>query len=499
MPKIRIKEIDTTGINSLPSTSNVVYIPGAASVAVEPVLFTSPRKFKAALDAEGTKYIPDDSSKLAYHLLTLGLQVLYEGFVLGDGSGLPEDMRDVSYTVEMNARDDELVFTADGVSYAINAARDTAGWVIDSVQSTASITTTSGIPSFTGFNGLVITLDFVTNKAMYTKQYDLSGKPAVNWAKLEDKATYDIRFLTTGAYRCPNEDMIRCAAKRVDAVALLDCAIKETSAANCRSQFDELLSSIINLETGEYINVNEFMESTTPVTVDPLSFAAAFTPYWKGIISGPDGAVTMSEVPASFGYLIAYARSIQNNPVWYAAAGSFRGLIPELVSVGVEYSSADIEVLQARAKDQEVALDDEGDNVGYAINPIAFVRPFGHIVWGNRTARFNKPVEGVGVTKATSFLNCRVLSTEVAKQLYMAARKYTFEQNSTVLWTNFRSEVTPTLDKMESGNGILGYTFSRVATEKKARLKAKVTLIPIEGVEDFDVDIEMTDNIAISE
>ena len=177
---------------------------------------------------------------------------------------------------------------------------------------------------------------------------------------------------------------------------------------------------------------------------------------------------------------------------------SFRGLIPELISVGVEYSTADIEVLQARAKDQEVALDDAGDNVGIAINPIALVKPFGHIVWGNRTLRFNAESNNVGVTKATSFLNCRVLGTEVAKQLYNAARKYTFEQNSVVLWTNFRAEVTPTLDRMESGNGILGYTFKKVATDKKARLAAKVALIPIEGIEDFDMDIEMTDNISIS-
>ena len=87
----------------------------------------------------------------------------------------------------------------------------------------------------------------------------------------------------------------------------------------------------------------------------------------------------------------------------------------------------------------------------------------------------------------------------MAKTAYNAARKYTFEQNSEVLWLNFTSQLLPLLERMETGNGILDYTITRVATNKKARLAARITLIPIEAVEDFDIEIELTDSISISE
>ena len=500
MPKIRIHETDTTGI-SVPSIPNIVYIPGNAVKDVAPVLYTNARAFEKAFK-ENDNLIVDDSANLAHHLLTLGMSVLYEGFAASESA----EGKEVKVTYAMTADGDELKFAISGIEYTINAARSEVSYTVESEEEesgeqtvTAVISATAGVYGATLADSLEVKFDFVDNNVIYTKTYDLSGKPSIDWKKLEDKAIYDVRFLTTGAFRCPSIDMIKCAAKRVDAVALIDCGDleAESGAVSCRTWFDNFLSGIINVETGEYNSA--ILDEVASSTSDPLAFAAAFAPSWNGTIHGLEGDVAIENIPASFGYLIAFARSIQNNPIWYAAAGSFRGLIPELESVAYEYTTADIEILQARAKDVEVALDGEGDNVGYAINPIALVRPFGHIVWGNRTLRFNEEVDEVGVLKATSFLNCRVLATEVAKAIYNAARKYTFEQNSVVLWANFRSEITPLLDRMESGNGVLGYTLKRVATNKRARLAAKVTLIPIEGVEDFDVEIEMADNIAVSE
>ena len=312
--------------------------------------------------------------------------------------------------------------------------------------------------------------------------------PNIDWDKLADKALYDIRFLTTGEFFAPSKKMVECAAKRCDAVALLDSKEKEVKAVR------------LDLETkvGKTFDVLD-------TTSDPRSFAAAFAPTLSMNLmalteDGEEIVKLFEHVPASFGYLCAFATSVQSNPVWYAAAGSFRGIIPELAGVDKDYSTAEIEMLQARAKNDEVALDDSGDNVGIAINPIAYVRPFGHIVWGNRTFRDNASNDdGTGLLKATSFLNCRIISSEVAKTAYNAARKYTFEQNSEVLWLNFTSQLLPLLERMETGNGILDYTITRVATNKKARLAARITLIPIEAVEDFDIEIELTDSISISE
>ena len=46
MPKIKITEVDNTGVTLLPEVSNTVYIPGMAAEAFEPELFTSVSSFK---------------------------------------------------------------------------------------------------------------------------------------------------------------------------------------------------------------------------------------------------------------------------------------------------------------------------------------------------------------------------------------------------------------------------------------------------------------------
>lgn len=399
MPKIRIREVDNTGTPNLGAIPNIVYIPGKAVEAFEPVLYTSAKAFKK--DFDDGKFVEDLSAKMAYQLLKYGMQVLYEGFVVEE--------------------------VASGVNPTIN----------------------------------------------------------VDWSKLEDKALYDIRFLTTGGYWCPTKEMVACAAKRCDAIALLDT--RDVEVESVRLWIEALATEVKTAWEGN-------------TTSEPMSFAASFVPTIKVNIIGLDDSVSEEWCPASFGYLCAYAQSVQTNPIWYAAAGSYRGVIPGLVDVLKKYTTAEVEILQARAKDEEVALGDKGDNVGIAINPIVYQRPFGVLVWGNRTSRDNQEDEdGTGLVKATSFLNVRLLATEVAKTAYNAARKYTFEQNSEVLWTNFTSRIIPTLEKMSTGNGILDYTIARVPTTKKARLAAKITLVPIEAVEDFDIEIELADEISITE
>lgn len=395
MPKIKITEIDNTGVVSQQAIANTVYIPGEIANGGEksaPKLFITKKAFNDATDYEPNCL----SHRLAEHLLDLGMYVLYEGVEVED---------DV---------------------------------------------------------------------------------PVIDWDKLIDKTLYDIRFLTTGQFASPSQKMIQCAAKRGDCIALLDHPQDTTTLSQ-----DDTFNSVVE-------KVRAFFDAFKTVTVakaDAPSFAAAFTPWFKSTnetLLAEDEDV--ADIPASFGYLFAYANSLRTYPEWYAVAGSFRGIINELVDVDYAFTSSDIEILQARSVEEDVDLDELGDNVGNAINPIAMVRPFGYIVYGNRTFKTND-----GDTKATSFLNVRNLVCAVKKALYNAARKYTFEQNSNVLWINFQAQITPLLDKMKSGNGIFGYRFTRIQTDKKARLKARLTIIPIEAVEDFELEVELADSLEVAE
>lgn len=305
---------------------------------------------------------------------------------------------------------------------------------------------------------------------------------------LKDKSLFDIRFLTSGIDVANNENLIKVANERQDCIALIN--LDETAA-----DFDYKVATIRA----------EFEKN-------PSVYAAGFTPWFYSehptLIKGVEDLTTVNDkpdtkeaekvaIPAAYGYLFAYGRMLANNAAeWQAVAGPERGIIPELSDVCYTYSYKDVEILQARAAEGLVELDDAKDNVGVAINPIAWVRPNGYILYGNRTLKKN---DAKKKTTAQSFLNIRNGINAIKKVMYDAGRTFVFEQNTEVLWTNFKNYITPLLDRMQSSDGLLGYTFVKVATDAKARLKAKLTVIPVEAVEDFDLDVYLVDDLTVTE
>ena len=458
MPKVRIVDTDKTAIAQLSPLANVIYMPGPVVSTelggIEPKLFTSITQLNDyninKSNNSDLHYVSSSLSyKLMYRLLEYGLYVLYEG--------VKEE--------------------------------------------------TSGVC------------------------------PQINWIRLEDRSQYNIRYLTMGGYSVvqasdtTNGSMSGCAAKRGDCVALLDHPSEfdtfytytpiATEPDDWESAWTQnYKGQVYTLEDGSYVAVDDadaptFVANTfytrdevtdlvdkirtyfTQYATTDDSYVAAFTPSIITTDSLFKKATTgYYNIPASFGYLFAYAKAIRNNPEWYAIAGAFRGTISELSDVEFHFSNEEVERLQGRATTGEVDLDAEGDNVGRAINTISFVRPYGYVVWGNRTFRENTAAEG---TIATSFLNVRCLVNIVKKKMYDAARLYTFEPNNEILWASFKSQIVPTLEQMMSGNGIEAYKFTRLATDKKARLKAKLTIVPIEAVEDFDLEIELANSLSVTE
>lgn len=305
---------------------------------------------------------------------------------------------------------------------------------------------------------------------------------------LKDKSLFDIRFLTSGIDVANNANLIEVANERQDCVALIN--LDETA--------DDFDYTVATVRAG-FVNNSSV-------------YAAGFTPWFysehptliKGVedlteVAGKPSTKEAEEVaiPAAYGYLFAYGRMLANNAAeWQAVAGPERGIIPELSDVFYTYSYEDVEILQARAADKLVELDDAADNVGVAINPIAWVRPNGYILYGNRTLKKN---DAKKKTTAQSFLNIRNGVNAIKKVMYDAGRTFVFEQNTEVLWINFKNYITPLLDRMQSSDGLLGYTFVKVATDAKARLKAKLTVIPVEAVEDFDLDVYLVDDLTVTE
>jgi phage tail sheath protein FI len=187
-------------------------------------------------------------------------------------------------------------------------------------------------------------------------------------------------------------------------------------------------------------------------------------------------------MPASYGYLSAMAKSIRNNPSWLAVAGVARGLVPYIGDLNTSRRLTNTIANSYQPRDDT------------SINAITNIRPYGLTIWGNRTLKHN-----IGNLTATSFLNTRNLISEVKKIAYITAKSLIFEQNTDVLWINFRAGITPLLDRMLSGQGLTNYKIIRKATTERAKVVAEIRLSPIDAVEDFDITVVITDdNISVS-
>lgn len=284
--------------------------------------------------------------------------------------------------------------------------------------------------------------------------------------KLDDVGEYGIKFLTSGAYPVYYvtesgdsiegvftlaEKMITIAANRGDAVAVIDHTI------DINKKFYDLTVDSHKFTSGE--------------------FGTLFTP-WAEYDLPYSGTQTM---PASFGYLMALAKSIITNANYLAVAGVARGHVPYIKDL-----KTDGYVLTNSIAD---SYQDTADGVT-AINPITDINPYGLTIWGNRTLLQNAD----GGLKAGSYLNLRNMLSDIKKELRKVALSLLFEQNSDVLWLKFKSRISPLLDKMVAGNGIEQYGLFKVKTNDKSKLSIDVVIKPIYPVESVSITVVVTDD-----
>ena len=196
--------------------------------------------------------------------------------------------------------------------------------------------------------------------------------------------------------------------------------------------------------------------------------------------------------PGAFHYLACFMNSLRSGfAEWYAAAGYTRGV----ASYVVDHTSVKLGEIAINTLEPRNLIDDEDAiQPKFACNVIANFRG-SYYLWGNRTAaEVNSINSESGDLTAEHFLNIRQLCTTIKKQLYVACRRFTFDPNSDTLWFNFVNAITPTLDAMKADQGVRDYKIVKVLTDKKATLKAKIRIIPIEAVEDFDIEVSLEDS-----
>lgn len=317
----------------------------------------------------------------------------------------------------------------------------------------------------------VVPSDEINNYRYQKNRVVIEDGKAGIYDNIKDKGEYNVKYLTSGGY--PTYEfgdnvivtaMLDAASNRGDCVALID----HTNNAE-RSLNDKNPTSVYYSVYYNSINGGLFSQGT---------YGTMFTPWAK--YSVPRSAISI-ELPASFGYLAALGLAIQTNDNWLAIAGATRGVVPYFNGACTK------ERLTNALADAYTQRD------RIAVNPITVVKPYGNLIWGNRTLYTASGTAGNNLN-AWSFLNYRNLCSDIKKVVYETAKRYTFEQNSDVLWINFKAGITPLLDQMKSGFGLRDYNIKKGTTTEKAKLVAIITIVPIYAVEDFDITIIVEDD-----
>lgn len=325
----------------------------------------------------------------------------------------------------------------------------------------------------------------------YKKYSELSElADATFWEALKDKTNYDFRYIMTGYLSGgeATENIIKVAQDRGDCIALLDI---DSSAYKGEDARDTKIANIIENAKGYAADKN--CAIFLPTVVYDLNRSEAYETAFSNGASLNDASSNDASsnknfnkrFPASFHYLTCVANASERYAEWYAASGFTRGISPfGIATTDFTVGEAIIDKLQPRK---------QVGGLRHAVNVIAKFRNQ-YLLWGNRTANTLRAGDDDDLI-ASDFLNIRQLCCTLKKQIYVACRQLTFDPNSEMLWINFKNKIRPILEKMKADQGIQDYEFVKIANAPKATLKAQIRIVPIEAVEDFEIDVTLEDSL----
>ncbi|MBO5711335.1 MAG: hypothetical protein J6R47_00715 [Acholeplasmatales bacterium] len=309
-------------------------------------------------------------------------------------------------------------------------------------------------------------------------------KRYLDTADLEDKNEYTFKYLTTGGYSNYDDAatadafhvanrLIAIASNRGDCLALIEGRKAQTVDPNSSASLWKKLCSDTSIADGD-------------------EYAAAFTPWAYYALSGTYELPTKTNkilMPACYAYLIDLAVNVKTSPNWLAMAGTTRGIVPNIIELATDIRLSNV---IADTYQPTKAL---GDTTR-AVNAITNIKPYGLTIWGNRTL---KTIDTKGLT-GTNFLNTRNMISDIKKVAFAAAKAQLFEQNSEVLWLNFKSEVSPFLEQLKKGNGISDYKLLKLNTKYNGNSLGKeefacvIKIYPLYAIESFEITVEVSDN-----
>lgn len=317
------------------------------------------------------------------------------------------------------------------------------------------------------------------------------------WDCLRDRATYDFRYVISGGYY--DTGIYAAIAKLVGRysesanpadVSVVDELGRGDATALCDVAESELLDTASQSKT--IASIKSWVNALSCFLVNDSNevgkYCALFAPRVKIRVAADDvyGTDTSCIIPASIYYLACAAKASENYAEWYGVAGYQRGVSGYTV-LGTTLTLGDSAVQQLEPRNNVGGLN-------RAVNVITKIKTLGnggYYLWGSRTAY---PLDSDELV-ASHFLNIRQLCTTLKKDIYVASKQLTFSPNDALLWIDFKDKIRPTLEAMKSDRGIKDYDIKKVTVKKRALVKAKIKIVPVEPVEDFDVGVYLEDSI----
>lgn len=303
------------------------------------------------------------------------------------------------------------------------------------------------------------------------------------WAPLKDKSVFNFRYITTGGfYDAEAMNQICQIASFNNDIELEKAQMlgDNSGRGDCIALCDIDESNVVTRGTPQEI-IESIGRAAALITKADTN-SAIFGPRVTYVMPNDKDFGNNKTFPASFHYLACAAKTFERYAEWYAVAGYNRGISSYTIeSTSIKLGEIAVNTLAPRVMNNYTSK---------SLNLILHERG-NYYIWGNRTAHL---LDSKGLV-FHHFLNIRQLCTTIKKQLYTACRQFTFDPNSDLLWINFCNAIRPTLEAMKADQGIKGYKITKVAVNKKALLTAKIRIVPIEAVEDFDISISLEDSL----
>ena len=330
------------------------------------------------------------------------------------------------------------------------------------------------MPLIGGFDGLNIqeAEPFNNTRALESGKTELTSY-AMNSIKMGVDVVADPEDVQMNMITMPGitsttaqDHMIATCENRADALAIIDLAGDYTPASEGLSNQTEadrkgdVDTTITNLEA-RALNT---------------SYAAAYYPFVQ-VRDRANGRNLW--VPPSVVALGTLSSAQAKSDVWFAPAGFTRG--------GLSEGAAGIPVTGVK---QRLRSRDRDNLYAANINPIAQFPAEGIVVFGQKTMQVTP--------SALDRINVRRLLILIKRQVSFIASRLLFEQNVQATWDRFTGQVSPFLDGIVAGQGLMDYRIILDETTTTPDLVdrnimyAKIYLKPARAIEFIAIDFIIT-------